>query len=256
MEEKKKIYKINTGNENRIIDKEEAIGILKFYEENEMKITWVNVVMLLMYYLANKNMVVRRKHMIKYINLIENLVDCKGKTPRQTLSATIYYLIKIGFVEKIPTGEPGKYVRGQYKLVYPVLLEKYLTDNSSKGEKKITITLEELQNIYNFKFKPQKTKKIYNKYYYFDFEIRINNKIIFVEYDGAQHYKPVVIFGGFQGYLRTRKNDIIKNCYCKRKNIPLYRISYTSFNNIESILNTIIVNNIKNISTTKIINYY
>lgn len=47
-----------------------------------------------------------------------------------------------------------------------------------------------------------------------------------IEYDGAQHYKKVDLWGG-QEYLSQRQhNDKIKNDYCIKNNIRLIRIRY------------------------------
>lgn len=48
-----------------------------------------------------------------------------------------------------------------------------------------------------------------------------------VEYDGVQHYIPKERFGGGNDYDTIKKNDSLKNEYCKNNNIPLIRIPYT-----------------------------
>lgn len=111
---------------------------------------------------------------------------------------------------------------------------------SSKGEKEISKFLKE--------------NKIHNESQYcfedcrsilplpFDFALFSENKlIVLIEYDGEQHYRPVT-FGGITyeeavGKLKlTQHRDSIKNEYCKQNNIPLLRIPYWGFNNIEQIL--------------------
>lgn len=59
----------------------------------------------------------------------------------------------------------------------------------------------------------------------FDFYLPNYNTVI--EYDGAQHFKPVDFFGGEEGFKRRQINDGIKNEYCKNNNINLIRIPYT-----------------------------
>ena len=59
-----------------------------------------------------------------------------------------------------------------------------------------------------------------------------------IEYDGQQHFMPVSIFKGDDGYLETQKHDKIKNDYCKQHNIPLIRLPYYLTNN--EILQTIL----------------
>ena len=56
-----------------------------------------------------------------------------------------------------------------------------------------------------------------------------------IEYDGEQHFRSVDFFGGDDGLKRRKRNDEIKNQYCKDNNIDLLRIPY--FKNIEEELN-------------------
>lgn len=69
----------------------------------------------------------------------------------------------------------------------------------------------------------------------FDFYIKDFNLII--EFDGEQHFKPK--FGeDWNGteFNRTKKNDEIKNNFCKKQKIQLIRIPYNYVNNITTIL--------------------
>lgn len=62
----------------------------------------------------------------------------------------------------------------------------------------------------------------------FDFALMYDNKLIgLIEYDGKQHFEPVEIFGGIDGFKQTQKRDKIKNEYCQTHNIPLLRLPYT-----------------------------
>ena len=53
-----------------------------------------------------------------------------------------------------------------------------------------------------------------------------------------QHFKPS--FNDEKSFDRTKLHDDYKNKYCKNNNIPLIRIPYYEFENIESILNNYI----------------
>ena len=67
----------------------------------------------------------------------------------------------------------------------------------------------------------------------FDFYLPEQNTLI--EYDGEQHFKPVNYYGGEEGFFYRKKNDKIKNEYCRNNNIKLIRIHYAlSDNEIES----------------------
>lgn len=63
---------------------------------------------------------------------------------------------------------------------------------------------------------------------------------LIIEYDGEQHFKPVDLFGGDEEFLKTQERDKLKNKLCEEHNIKLVRISYTQFNEIEEIIDSII----------------
>lgn len=113
--------------------------------------------------------------------------------------------------------------------------------NSSKGAKKIAEILEKLKVDFIREF-PIKTSRRQKRFYRFDFAI-FNEKddiIAVIEYDGKQHFEPVDFFGGNKGLKETQKRDKKKNEYCYKNNIPIYRIPYWEFENIETIINTIL----------------
>lgn len=106
----------------------------------------------------------------------------------------------------------------------------------SKGEKKIATWL--ASNDFIFKSQYRFTDCVNNKPLPFDFSIFDNNeKVIFlIEYDGIQHFKPIDHFGGEDAFYTRKQNDEIKNAYCMENDLPLLRISYWEFDEIESIL--------------------
>ena len=61
----------------------------------------------------------------------------------------------------------------------------------------------------------------------FDFAIFKEGTLSFLlEYQGKQHFEPVSIFGGEEGFEKLKKHDLQKENYCKENNIKLYTISY------------------------------
>jgi len=111
----------------------------------------------------------------------------------------------------------------------------YCSNKTSKGEERISKYLDKL----NIKYKREVSfsdckNKLPLK---FDFQIFINDNFFLLEYDGEQHFSPVYYLEDFEN---IKKRDNIKNIYCKNKNIPLYRISYKFFNDIELILQNIL----------------
>lgn len=68
----------------------------------------------------------------------------------------------------------------------------------------------------------------------FDFYLVDYN--VAIEYDGEQHYRPVSIFGGINGFKTRVKHDEIKTKYCKDNGIKLLRVPYYT-KNISEVLN-------------------
>ena len=110
--------------------------------------------------------------------------------------------------------------------------------NTSWGELYISQILDEYKFNYKKQYSFQDCKNI--NVLRFDFAILDdnNNVSMLIEYDGQQHFMPVPIFKGDDGYLETQKRDKIKNDYCKQHNIPLIRLPYYLTNN--EILQTIL----------------
>ena len=101
--------------------------------------------------------------------------------------------------------------------------------NESQGEKFVTKLLNnnDLEFTRQFKF-IDCTNKLLGRYcrkLRFDFYLPDYNTCI--EYDGAQHFVPVEIWGGDEGLKEIQKRDKIKNQYCKKNGIKLIRIPYT-----------------------------
>lgn len=99
---------------------------------------------------------------------------------------------------------------------------------SSLGEKRIHSVLKK----YNIKSIKEYTFP--NTRYRYDFYLPELN--ILIEYDGAQHFIPVDICGGIDGYIQTVERDNNKNTLAEASNIPLIRIPYTKDNVIEKYL--------------------
>lgn len=60
----------------------------------------------------------------------------------------------------------------------------------------------------------------------YDFSLEWNKLLLFIEFDGEQHFKPINQWKGKKGYLSRRKADIEKNEYCYKNKIPLLRIRF------------------------------
>ena len=119
------------------------------------------------------------------------------------------------------------------------------SDKISKGEKEIGLCLDNMKIKYETETTLDGCSDV-NKLR-FDFSIcdELGIKYL-IEFDGHQHFKPVR-FGGIsiegaeESYKNTIRRDSIKTQYCKDNNIPLLRIPYWEFDNIETILHSWLV---------------
>lgn len=110
--------------------------------------------------------------------------------------------------------------------------------NESRGEKYISNILH--KNFIKYEFEKQfpKCKHINN----LSFDFYLPNEHILIEYDGIQHFEPRDFFGGEKTFKELILNDSIKTKFAKDNNIPLLRIPYTEFDNIEKLITEFIKN--------------
>lgn len=93
-----------------------------------------------------------------------------------------------------------------------------------KGEQKI----QELLDAAKVKWTGQKTfencKGTGGGFIKFDLFLPDYN--ILIEFDGAQHFKPVEIFQGIQGFQKRIHHDTLRSNYCEENGITLIRIAF------------------------------
>ena len=106
--------------------------------------------------------------------------------------------------------------------------------NESKGEKRIFDILkrEGVKNIAQKRIDGCRYKNPLP----FDFYAIKDDIKLLIEYDGAQHFRPVEFFGGETAFKETQIRDEIKNKFAKDNNIPMLRITYWDYDKIEEIL--------------------
>ena len=113
----------------------------------------------------------------------------------------------------------------------------------SHAERIITKYLDE--NLFKFQSQYRFKDCINKRPLPFDFGLldTYGNLKLLVEYDGELHYKPYRNVNNAQAKLeQTQYHDAIKNNYCIKNKIPLLRIPYWEFKNIEEILIDVLVN--------------
>lgn len=105
-------------------------------------------------------------------------------------------------------------------------------ESNSKGEEYVKMWLDEL-NIKYIRQHSFDTCRYINR---LSFDFYLPDYNICIEFDGEQHYKPVEIFGGIEGFKSTKIRDQIKNKWCIENNTDLIRIKYNQVNKIKYIL--------------------
>ena len=107
----------------------------------------------------------------------------------------------------------------------------------SKGEEKINDFLNRNNFLYNRQYYI-KNENLFcsNKKMFIDFCVFKDDKMIFIEYNGHQHYKSVDYFGGEERYEQQIERDYAVQLYCKEHKIKLITIPYSEYNNIDNIL--------------------
>lgn len=166
---------------------------------------------------------------------------CQGKG-RKTLN---YFSQEI---EKLTCGEYtviGEYISAKDYITmkhnncgheYEVCPTNFLAGNrcpacaESKGEKTVAMFLKEN----GIPYKAQSQLRYQNNKRPLRFDFFVHG--VAIEYDGIQHFEPVDHFGGVKGFLDTKRRDAIKTQYCADNGIPLIRIPYWDFDNIDAIL--------------------
>lgn len=104
----------------------------------------------------------------------------------------------------------------------------------SFGEKKISKILTDNNILFKKEYTFKDCYQIENHPYKFDFGILDENQslLYLIEYDGSQHF---ISNGGWntpENFEKRKQQDIFKNNYCKKNNIPLIRIPYTILDNL------------------------
>ncbi|MED4225619.1 hypothetical protein [Neobacillus cucumis] len=125
---------------------------------------------------------------------------------------------------------------------YPVTPDSFLHGtrcpkcNESKGERKISDFLSERGIPFQMQYRFPECRHI--NPLPFDFAVLDNNQIVFlIEYDGQLHFMPRRDDDESLTKLKlVQLRDSIKTNFCEEHNIPLVRIPYTEFEEIEAIV--------------------
>ena len=117
--------------------------------------------------------------------------------------------------------------------------------NCSSGEFSIMAVLDEMKIPYEY----NSTFKIKDKgFLFWDFNIDFNDKKLFIEFNGRQHYE-FVQFGGTSiekaklNLVDQQRKDQLKDDFCKENNYPLLWIKYTDYGKIKELVSNFIISN-------------
>lgn len=131
--------------------------------------------------------------------------------------------IKIDFVNKKVFDEEGNLILDYKKEKEDIVKELIKTNKYNKKWKSEV----ELYNLILKKF-PNAIYQYHSKELgYQSFDIYIPDIKLAIEYQGLQHYCPVDIFGGVQGFEKRKILDENKRNLCRKNNIKLLEWKYT-----------------------------
>ena len=94
--------------------------------------------------------------------------------------------------------------------------------NQSHGEAFVENVLKSINVDYKWQF----PININNQKFIIDFCLILNNKTIFIEYNGIQHYVPIKHFGGKLRFEKQKERDNLLREYCLNNNIILLEYKY------------------------------
>lgn len=94
----------------------------------------------------------------------------------------------------------------------------------SQGEEKIS-------KILNNNHIPFQREYIFPDFFPYRFDFFIENKYI-IEYDGKQHFEDYSWGSSQRSKEMSQQRDALKNAYCFEHSIPIIRIPYTHFENL------------------------
>ena len=110
----------------------------------------------------------------------------------------------------------------------------------SKGELRIEQVLIELGIAYQKE--KAISKVIHNTDALLKFDFYLPDFNIAIEYQGEQHYEPVSIFGGEEGFKRQQRSDALKKTLCEENDVKLIIIPYWDYNKINQQFLTNLIN--------------
>ena len=160
--------------------------------------------------------------------------------------------VKYTFLEKYDVG--GKKIRAIHNEcghIYNVEPRAFLEGNrcpkcrSSKGEVRIMDFLDSVGVGYIHQYRDVNCKNI--RVLPFDFLVNHHDRKLIIEFDGEQHFKPVQIGrmskeDAIKNYESQVLRDNIKNDFCIENDIPMLRIPYWDYENVEEIVFDNLVN--------------
>lgn len=107
----------------------------------------------------------------------------------------------------------------------------------SRGEEAVSKVLRKKNIIFQGQYTFNDLVSELGANFRFDFAVFDENHtlLFLIEYDGEQHFMEIN-HSSWQTLSYYQKNDAIKNYYCQEHNIPLLRIPYWEYDNIEQII--------------------
>ena len=129
-----------------------------------------------------------------------------------------------------------KIYSNSYKIVYEGLNRHSKTISCGCATKTAgEIKIEQILKTAGIQYQSQYRIREFNISAPFDYAIFNQETLLcLIEYDGEQHFKPIEFFGGEEAFQKQQERDQKKDEWCKENNIPLLRIPYTDYEQLDA----------------------
>jgi hypothetical protein len=106
----------------------------------------------------------------------------------------------------------------------------------SRGERAVKLVLDNCDVYYLRQFRFKNCKNILSLPFDFIFSTK-QREVGLIEYQGEQHYKPILRFGGEDALIQRQVLDQIKRDFCQERDLPLLEIPYWNYKIISQMVN-------------------
>lgn len=181
---------------------------------------------------------------LRHVNRVEQLDQATVSAVQSTLCSLSLYVGKDQLPDAINLLNSSfqNFNRNFYRYSYNYLQETCMLNNSFYSELyEAVLKILSIDSMQYVRWKSEFQLFLLTKYFFPDaiyqyhdywlgqqsIDIYIPSEKLGIEYQGIQHYQPVKLFGGEEGFLKQKENDMRKQAICKKWGITLIEWKYS-----------------------------